>query len=264
MNEGGPSVAASLTGRRLLVLRASHQADETARAIAERGAIPVVASAIAIAAPADDSAMLAAARRLVDYDWVLFTSPNGVDRFVEALVEAGQGPRALERAHLGVIGPGTGQALARHGLRAELMASPFTGEGLARTLLGQGRPRRVLIPRARVANQALPEILGQAGVVVDVVAVYETQALTVHQRAALSQALTRGVDAILLTSSSTVQALTEFLREANVELPSPTVMAAIGPVTQATAERLGLRVDVVAAEHTIHGLLDALAAHFES
>jgi uroporphyrinogen III methyltransferase/synthase len=246
----------------LLVLRAAHQADETARAISERGAVPVVASAIAIAKPVDNSAVLAAARRLEDYDWVLFTSPNGVDGFVQALTEAGESPRALGQRHLGVIGPGTQEALARHGLRAELMASPFTGEGLARRLLDHVRPKRVLIPRARVANRALPEILEQAGVVVDVISTYETQSLSPEQRAVLSQALAKGVDAVLLTSSSTAQAVAELLREGEVAVTPGVVMAAIGPVTQAAAERLGLRVDVVAAEHTIPGLLDALAAHF--
>jgi uroporphyrinogen-III synthase len=257
-----PEGAGWLTGRRLLVLRASHQADEAAGAIRERGAAPVLAAAIEICDPPDPSALHAAAREVASYDWVLFTSPNGVKRFVRALEALGQGTDALRSRRIGVIGPGTLQALEGYGLEAELVPAEYTAEALANTLLARARPERVLIPRARVANPALPAILEQAGVAVTVVPAYETRVVGGDDRSRLARAIEQGVDAILLTSGSTVEALAEALGDQARDLPARIVVAAIGPVTHAAAEQYGVRVDLVATDHTIRGLLDALAAHY--
>jgi uroporphyrinogen-III synthase len=259
--EGAQGVG-SLAGRRVLVLRASHQADDAARAIRERGAEPVLAAAIEVCDPPDPTELLAAARELERYDWVLFTSPNGVDRFVGALSAVGRGTEPLRSRHIGVIGPGTREAVERHELAAELVATEYTAEDLGRTLLARTRPERVLIPRARVANPALPAVLERAGVEVKVVVAYETRAVTGDERTRVARVLEQGVDAILLTSGSTVQALGEALGERARELPAHVTVAAIGPVTHAAARELGVRVDVVATEHTVGGLLDALAAHY--
>jgi uroporphyrinogen-III synthase len=245
-----------------LVLRASHQADEAAEAIRERGAEPVLASAIEVCDAPDPSALHAALRELERYDWVLFTSPNGVERVVRALDALGQGGERLGSRRIGVIGPGTREALERYGLFAELVATEYTAESLAHTLLARARPERVLIPRARVANPALPDILERAGVSVTVVVAYETRAVSGDERARVVQALEQGVDAILLTSGSTVAALAEALGDQARDLPARITVAAIGPVTHAAAEQYGVRVDLVATEHTIRGLLDALAAHY--
>ena len=257
-----PERAAGLAGRRLLVLRASHQADEAALAIRERGAEPVLAAAIEVCDPPDPSALYTAARELERYDWVLFTSPNGVERFVRALSVVGRGTDPLASRRIGVIGPGTREAVERCGLEAELVATEYTAEGLAHTLLARTRPERVLIPRARVANPALPAILERAGVAVTVVVAYETRAVSGDDRTRVARALEQGVDAILLTSGSTVVALTEALGEQARDLPARVTVAAIGPVTHAAARELGVRVDLVASDHTIRGLLDALEAYY--
>ncbi len=254
--------SSTLVGRRLLVLRASHQANEAARAIRERGAHAVLAAAIEVLDPSDPAELLEAARELEGYDWVLFTSPNGVERFVAALSAVGRSTDTLGSRRIGVIGPGTREALERHGLEAWLVPAEYTAEGLGRALLAQAKPERVLIPRARVANPALPAMLEEAGVKVKVVEAYETRAVTGEARARLSETLEEGVDAILLTSGSMVQALADALGERVQNLPARITVAAIGPVTEAAAGELGVRVDVVATEHTIQGLLDALAAHW--
>jgi uroporphyrinogen-III synthase len=251
-----------LAGRRLLVLRAAHQADEAAEAIRERGAEPVLAAAIEVCDAPDPSALHSALRELERYDWVLFTSPNGVERVVRALNALGRGTEPLGSRRIGVIGPGTRDAVERYGLAAELVATEYTAEGLAHTLLAHARPERVLIPRARVANPALPAILERAGVRVTVVVAYETRAVSGDDRTRVVQALDQGVDAILLTSGSTVAALTEALGEKAQALPARVAVAAIGPATHAAARQHGVRVDVVAPEHTIRGLLDALAAYY--
>src|SRR5262249_15945766 len=98
---------------------------------------------------------------LREYDWVLFTSSNGVDRFFEALGRTARDARALGTARVGVIGPGTRAALERRGIVADVTAREFVGEGLAREIVQSGA-RRVLIPRAMTARDTLPEILRQA------------------------------------------------------------------------------------------------------
>ncbi len=251
-----------LEGRRLLVLRASHQADEAAEAIRERGAEPVVASAIEVCDAPDPSALHAALRELDRYDWVLFTSPNGVERVVSALDALGEGTERLGSRRIGVIGPGTREAVERYGLGVELVATEYTAECLAHTLLARARPERVLIPRARVANPALPDILERAGVNVTVVVAYETRAVSGEDRTRVAEALAKGVDAVLLTSGSTVAALVEALGDRARDLPARVTVAAIGPVTEAAAREHGVRVDLVATDHTIRGLLDALAARY--
>ena len=257
-----PEGAGTLAGRRLLVLRASHQADEAAEAIRERGAEPVLAAAIEVCDAPDPGELFRALCELERYDWVLFTSPNGVDRVVRALGALGQSTERLGSRRIGVIGPGTRAAVERYGLAAELVATEYTAENLAHTLLARARPERVLIPRARVANPALPTILERAGVRVTVVVAYETRAVGGDDRARVVQALEQGVDAILLTSGSTVAALTEALGGQARALPARVTVAAIGPVTEAAAREHGVRVDLVATDHTIHGLLDALAAYY--
>src|SRR5262249_38120375 len=160
-----------LFAKRLLVPRAEHQARETAAKIRERSAEPVVFPVIRIVDPPDPKPLETALAELGAYDWVLFTSANGVDRFFAALERAGRDARALGAAKVGVIGPGTRASLERYGIRADVMAREYVGEGLAREI---GDARRVLVARALVARDELPEALRRAGARVDVVPVYRT------------------------------------------------------------------------------------------
>jgi len=249
-------------GKRLLVPRPSGQAGRTARAIRERGGEPIVLPLIEIVAAPDPVPLTAALAALASYDWVLFTSENGVVRALDALRAVGRDARAFGSAKLGVIGPRTGAALERYGLVPDLVAEEHVGEGLARDILKGGVPRRVLLLRALAARDALPNALRAAGVAVDVVAAYETKALP-----GVSETLRElfggdGLDAVLLTSSSTVESLVDRLGPGAQELLSGVTIASIGPVTTQTAERLGLRVAVTASTYTVDGLLDALERHY--
>lgn len=250
-----------LFGQRLLVPRPGGQAERTAQAIRARGGEPIVLPLIAITPPPEPAALEAAARRLREYDWVLFTSENGVECFVAALKRLGYDARAFGSSRLGVIGPRTGDALRRAGLEPDVVATEHVGEGLARDVLAGGVPRRVLIARALHARDALPDALRAAGASVDVVAAYETKPVLSAGETLAELTESRGIDAILLTSSSTVEALLERLGPGGVERLAGAVIASIGPVTTATAERLGLRVDVTASSYTVDGLLDALERH---
>ncbi len=249
-----------LFGKRLLVPRPEHQARDTAARIRERSAEPVVFPVIQIVDPPDAGPLESALQTLSSYDWVLFTSSNGVDRFFAALTRAGRDARAFGTARVGVIGPGTGAALSRYGVRADVTAREYVGEGLAREIEGA---RRVLVARALVARDALPEALRRAGAEVDVVPVYRTIPAAPERAAELRQLLeSGGVDVLLFTSSSTVENVTDLLGPDAPALLGKTTVASIGPVTTSTLLSRNVRIDVTAEVYTVDGLLDAVEAHF--
>jgi uroporphyrinogen III methyltransferase/synthase len=251
-----------LFGKRILVPRAAEQSKETALAIREASANAVPFPVIEIVAPPDPEPLRRAAGELSSYDWVLFTSANGVHRFFAELSRQGRDARAFGAAKIGVIGPGTGAAVERYGVRPDVMASEFLGEGLAREIAYRG-VGRVLVVRALVARDALPTLLRESGAVVDVVAAYETRVVSRERGEALRRAFdAREIDVALFTSSSTVSATVALLGDGARALLSGVTVAAIGPITAKTLADVGIRVDVVAATFTIAGLIDALDRHF--
>jgi uroporphyrinogen III methyltransferase/synthase len=254
-----------LFGRRLLVPRPEQQAASTAEAIRRRAAEPILLSSIEIGPAPDPRALREAARRVGEYDFCLFTSANGVERFFEALASVKLDARAFGSCRVGAIGPKTAQALLPRGIVADLTAKEFVGESLAQAILEVGGVRNVLIPRAKVAREELPELLRSGGLSVDVVAAYETRPTGADQRERLHELLRRGeLDVILFTSSSTVDALVDLVGESEIGLLSRVTLASIGPITSATAARRGLEVAVTAETYTVEGLLDALERHYQS
>lgn len=250
-----------LFGKRILVPRAAAQARETAWAIRERSAEPVLSPAIAIHPAPDVERLRRAAREVGSYDWVLFTSSNGVERFFDVLDELELDGRAFSAARIAVIGPKTAAALRARGLRADVMAPEYVAESLVETLLDTRAERplgRVLLARARVARDVLPERLRAAGAEVDVVAAYETHPVTGPEAARLAELARDAVDVVLLTSSSMVSSLVAALGAEAARLPERVTVVCIGPVTAQTARDLGLRVDVTAERYTVDGALDAL------
>lgn len=257
-----------LFGKRVLVTRAAEQAGDTAKKLRERGADPIVVPVIEIVDPPDPAAFSRLCASFASYDAVAMTSANTVVRVFRELEARGRDARAFGGAVVAAIGPGTSAALAARGVRADVVAKEFRGEGLADALLAaipatEGRPRRVALPRAKVAREALPEALRAAGCEVDVVPAYETRPATGPALDGLARDLEAGaIDAALFTSSSTVDATCDALGARAVELLSRTVVASIGPITSATARKRGLTVSVEAAAYTLDGLLAALEAHF--
>jgi len=252
-----------LFGKRVLVPRAPHQAGATARAIRERGAEPVVFPVIEIGDPPDPARLLRAAQEAASYDWVVFTSANGVERFFAALAASGRDARGFGAAKVAVIGPKTKAALAAYGIAADLMADEYVGEAVGQALLERGPVRRVLIPRALVARDALPEMLRKAGAAVDVVAAYETRPASRERAEALREMFTRGrVDVALFTSGSTVSSLCDLLGDDAASLLERVTVGSIGPITSRALAERGVTPQVTAEKFTVAGLLDALEAHF--
>lgn len=238
-----------LFGRRVVVTRAREQAGSLRARLEELGAGVVEIPAIEVE-PLDF-----ALPELGRYAWVVFTSANGVAGFFDrGLGPAGLDARALAGCRVAAIGPGTAESLARRGLRVDLVPERFVAEALLDVFPPPGDGARVLLPRAEGARDVLPAGLRDRGYVVDVLPVYRTVAARLDP--AEAEGVRRGgVDAITFTSASTVE---RFLHAVGT-LPEPQpLVACIGPVTAEAAQRRGLRVDVVAEEHTIDGLVGVL------
>ncbi|HEV8247579.1 MAG TPA: bifunctional uroporphyrinogen-III C-methyltransferase/uroporphyrinogen-III synthase, partial [Polyangiaceae bacterium] len=254
--------ARPLFGKRILLGRAAPQARATAQAVRERAAEPLLVPLIEISDPPDPARLERAAGELGTYDWVLFTSSNGVERLFAVLARSGRDARAFGAARVGAIGPKTAEALAREGIKADLLADEFVGEALAQQVIAAGAGR-VLLVRALSAREALPDALRDAGASVDVIAAYQTLPASTASADELRDLLGAGsVDVVLFTSSSTVNQACDALGDRASELLAGVTLASIGPITTRTALERGLRVDVTARTYTVEGLLDALEEHF--
>lgn len=232
----------------------------------ERGADPVTHPLIRIGPPPDPAAFAAAVASAGGYDWIVFTSANAVQAFFDAALSVGTDARVFGNAKVCVIGPATRDALLRFGIRADLMPSEYRGEAVAQALLDAEARRkgiRVLLPRALVARDALPDALREAGALVDIVAAYETLPPDEDACRAIRATIeSGGVDVVALTSPSTVENLVRALGDSTQSLLSTVVVAAIGPITTAAARRLNVPIHVAAREYTTQGLLDALERYY--
>ncbi len=266
MGEGQKTARSRLSGKRVLVTRAKEQASSMGEALEERGAEPVLFPTIEIHPPSDPSALVRALRMLPTgaYAWVIFTSANGVEMTWHALTAMGGDARAFGSCRLAAIGPPTAKALQAHGMQADLVARDLRGEGLAAALLeaaprwGPSRPT-ALLPRAAKARDVLPNTLCAAGWEVDVVVAYENRPPPPDKTEQLVRELEgKRIDAVVFTSSSTVENLCDLLGPSAPQRLAGVRIASIGPVTSETARQRGLRVDVTATQSTVRGLVQAL------
>jgi uroporphyrinogen III methyltransferase/synthase len=245
-----------LFGLRVVVTRAREQAGALRSLLCERGAEVVEVPTIVIEDPPDGGAALGAALEEVRaYDWLVVTSANGAARMCARLRDG----RDLAGVRLAAIGPGTAAELGRHHLVADLVPPRFVAESLLEVFPEPPPDRRgrVLLARAEVAREVLPEGLRARGWEVDVVPAYSTAAAVPDPSAAGAVA---GAHAACFTSASTVD---NFVAAFGVDA-APPIVAAIGPITAEAARAAGLAVAVEAPEHTLEGLVDALVEHLGS
>ena len=252
-----------LFGKRIIVPRPAHQATETALAIRARAAEPLVHPVVEVQAPPEPERLAAVVRDLGAYDWVIFTSANGVERAFAEIERQGLDARAFAAAKVAVIGPKTRASLAAYGIRADLVAKEFVAESLVRDLLDRGAPRRALLLRALEAREVLPEALRGAGCEIDVVPAYETRAIGAEALTALRALLERGgADVVLLTSGAIANSFLDALGPEPAALLENITVSSIGPITSDAIRQRGVTVDVEAESYTVDGLLDALERHF--
>ncbi|MBR3258353.1 MAG: uroporphyrinogen-III C-methyltransferase, partial [Eggerthellaceae bacterium] len=221
-----------LHGRRILVTRGAGQAGTLSEQLEQLGATVIHVPVIRQAPPENPEPLRRAISALADYDWLAFTSPNGVDYFFAALAAEGYDLRALGGVKLAVMGPGTAAALARYHLVPDLIPASHVAEGLADALIatGCGPGTQILVPRAAVARDVLPTRLAQADARVDVVEAYRTLPPEEYDAARLRQLLDEdAVDGITFTSSSTVNNLVNALG-GDASLLSGIDLFSIGPI----------------------------------
>lgn len=251
------SVPMPLQGKRILVTRAQAQAHDLETRLQALGAVPLAFPTIYITPPRDEYAALDAALcELATFDWVVFTSVNGVDRVWQRLAVLGLEDRIFTRLQLAAIGPATAAELAARDLQSVVVPKRFVAEALLEVIPNPAG-RRFLLPRAALARETLRTGLQHAGAQVVEVPAYDT-ILPEPSSATLAE-LEAGIDVLTFTASSTVRNFVAQLGQARARsLANRAQVAVIGPVTAETARNLGLRVDVTASEYTIGGLVATL------
>ena len=256
-----------LLGRSVVVTRAREQASGLAAQLADLGAEVIQFPTIDIKPLEDYSSVDAAVRNLGAYDWLIFTSANGVKCFWERLEAQGLDARALYGLQVAAIGPATAQAVRTHGIAPDFVPEAYIAESVAEGLIGLGMDgKKVLLPRAREAREVLPEELRKAGAQVDVLPVYETVPAAARRDEVLQRLEAGTLDAVTFGSSSTVD---NFF----AQIPADTIrnqpeekrvkFASIGPVTTKTLAKYGFACDIQPEDFTIPALVKALTAHYE-
>ena len=257
---------APLAGVRILVTRARQQAAEFSAHLAGLGALAIEIPTIEIRPVVDSPRIRGAIERLPDTRLCVFTSANAVKIFCDFLMAAGYDVSRLGTAKLCAIGSETARSLERRGLTPDLVAGEYTAEGLVDALAGWDlREARVLVPRAAVGRDVLPDLLARRGAEVEMLTVYETVIPPGTPEALHRLFSGDGVDVITFTSSSTVQNFAAAFPGRNLrEAVKGAHVACMGPVTAATSDELGLPADIVAREFTTKGLAAAITAAYNS
>jgi len=249
----------TLFGRNIVVTRDAAGNADFAGKIINRGGNPVEFATIRIESRTDSNEFLQAMAEFSQYDWIIFTSGNGVMIFFEGLDGLGKDARAFGSAKVAAIGSSTAGKLAEFGIKADFVPDVFTGRELGRQLLGftNLRDKKVLLLRSAIASNELVDVLAEGGAQVDNVAVY-TASEVKSDTSALVESLGEGtIDWVTFASPSSVDGLLGQVPSGLIN-SSKAKVASIGPVTSGRLKELGVKVDVTAAAHTIDGLLDSI------
>jgi uroporphyrinogen III methyltransferase / synthase len=257
--------ARPLFGRRIVVTRAREQAADLVALLEELGAEAVTIPTVRIE-PIEDTAEIDAACDVAErFDWIVFTSVNGVSHFMNRFL-ARHDIRDLKGVRICTVGPETAAAVTHHGIRVDLTPAEHRAEGLIAALsdLEDLRGKRFLLPRAQIAREVLGDELRKAGGDVVEVAVYRNVAETeAPSQDVYRMLLDRKIDAVTFTSASTVTNFVQMLGdEQAADLLRTTAVAAIGPVTAEAAQQLGITANVMPDTYTVPALVEALIMYF--
>ena len=251
-----------LFGKRILVTRSRAQASALSEMLAAEGAEPLEVPTLAFLPLEDYSSLDRAISALHEYSWIIFTSANGVEALFDRMRALGRDSRAMAGVKVGAIGPATAATLERQGIRADIVPTEYVSEGIIHAMEPLDLSgTRVLLPRADVGRDELADGLARLGAQVDQVPVYHTVTPEASRGIARETLADGRVDVATFTSSSTVLNLLDLL-DGDISILGRVVVACIGPITARTALERGLRVDIVAKEYTIAGLVGALKEHY--
>jgi len=239
----------ALTGKTIVITRAASQSAELRHRLEDLGARVIECPTIHIVPPTTWKPVDAAIRRIRTYHWLLFTSANAVEQFMDRMGER------RPNIPIAVVGSSTAARLGDWGLSAALVPKEFRAEGLLAAFPENLVGTRILFPRAEVAREMLPDELRRRGAIVDVVTVYRTVKALAGNIGEILES--ERVDCIIFTSPSTIP-------DSLHTVPTGTALAVIGPVTFEAAQLLGLTPTIVPAESTVQALVEAIRSYFHS
>jgi uroporphyrinogen III methyltransferase/synthase len=254
-----------LLGKRIVVTRARQQASDLVELLSDLGAECLEFPTIEIMPAKDPQPLQQAIENLNAYDWIVFTSVNGVIYFFEQLFAAGKDVRALNRMQTAAIGPATAEQLLTFGLTSDIVPETYRAESVVAAFKELNlKAKKILLPRAREARPVLPVELAKMGAQVNEIPAYETLTVTENVGDLIQALEDKGVDLITFTSSSTVKNFKALLPAANFqELMQGVRIASIGPITTDTAKKLDFDVHIRAESYTIPGLVKAILQYYQ-
>ncbi len=260
-----------LFGKRILVTRSREQAGELVERLEELGAETIEAASIRIAPPDDFGPLDEACAQVDSYDWIVFTSANGVEHFMHRLLGGEADVRTLKGVRLCAIGPATADRLARYGIKVDLMPVEYRAEAIVEALKSTTAlaGTRILLPRADIARELLAGELRTAGAEVVEVTAYRTVPQSdlglSGDRDIYRMLLDKQIDVVTFTSASTVRNFVKGLgTDQAADLLRATLVASIGPVTAEAAQQLDIHTTIMPASYTIPALVQAIVDHFAS
>ena len=255
-----PNEKHPLAGTRILVGRARHQAGSLSSSLRSLGAAVIEVPFIEIRKPHSYAAVDGVLKNIKSYDWLILTSVNGVEAAWQRLRRLRIPRSRLKHLQIAAIGPATKKAIVKHGLKVKMVPEEYVAESVVKGLREKVKGKRVLLVRAKVARDVIPEELRAAGAEVDVVEAYET-VVPEKSRARLRDLLknaARRPHVVTFTSSSTVRNFAELVSPTKAASMKGIQFASIGPVTSATLRELQMPVAIEAKEFTMGGLVRAI------
>ncbi|PIE66917.1 MAG: uroporphyrinogen-III C-methyltransferase [Deltaproteobacteria bacterium] len=251
-----------LLGRRIVVTRAREQASGLVHQLSELGAECIQCPTIQVVPPADWGPVDAAIDNLTGYDWVVFTSVNGVERFFQRLFERGLDTRVLGHVKTASIGPATAERLKAWGIISDIVPQSYRAESIVEAFTDFSvNGKAILLPRAKEARSVLPVELTRMGARLDEVTVYRTQQAQTDAAELVRRLAAGSIDMVTFTSSSTVKNFHGLLPADRFDrLMQGVKVASIGPITSQTARDLGFTVDMEAETFTIPGLIEVIVS----
>jgi uroporphyrinogen-III synthase len=255
-----PNETYPLAGTRILVGRARHQAGSLSSSLRGLGASVIEIPFIEICKPKSFAPMDEALKNLPLYDWLILTSANGVEAMWERLRKLRIARKTMSHLKIAAIGPATKRAILKHGMKVKMVPEEYVAESVVKSLRDQVNGKRILLVRAKVARDVIPDSLRAAGAQVDVVEAYET-VVPIKSKARLRMLMKdkkRRPDVVTFTSSSSARNFAELLGGVRAQALKDVQLASIGPVTSATLAELHLPVAIEAREFTMGGLIRAI------
>lgn len=247
-----------LANRRVMVTRTKAGSSDLSEYLRSAGACVEIVPTIEIIPPDSYAPLDQALAKLDAFDWVVFTSANAVDVF------AARRPASISPGNVAAIGPSTGRAVEKLGIPVKLQPSRYIAEALAESLAPLVAGKQVLLIRAAVARDVLPQALKDAGAILTVAEAYQNRvppdSISLLQR--MFASAEQKPDVITFTSASTARNLMDLLGRAGLQLPDHILLASIGPITSRAMVELGLRPDIEADEATIPALAQAICQYF--